>query len=78
LLQKPLDGGNTPNGIDVVTSEQLYLSTQLTLVTARATRFMDAVALFQALGGGWWNRADAEEAGARTMDAVVRSPPPRP
>jgi Outer membrane efflux protein len=52
LSERPLDGGNTPSGIDVVTSEQLYLSTQLTLVTARATRYMDAVALFQALGGG--------------------------
>jgi NodT family efflux transporter outer membrane factor (OMF) lipoprotein len=78
LSEKPLDGGNTPSGIDVVTSEQLYLSTQLSLVTARATRYMDAVALFQALGGGWWNRADVEEAGARAMEAVVRPPPQRP
>jgi NodT family efflux transporter outer membrane factor (OMF) lipoprotein len=42
-----------PSGIDVVTSEQLYLATRLSLVTARAARYMDVVALFQALGGGW-------------------------
>ena len=61
-----------PSGIDVVTSEQLYLATRLSLVTARAARYMDVVALFQALGGGWWNRADAEESGLR-LDAGAPS-----
>jgi len=28
----------------------------LARVQAQATRFGDTVALFQALGGGWWNR----------------------
>jgi len=28
------------------------------LVQARAARFADTAALFQALGGGWWNRSD--------------------
>jgi outer membrane protein TolC len=27
-------------------------------VQARANRFADTAALFEALGGGWWNRAD--------------------
>ena len=27
-------------------------------VQAQAARFADTAALFQALGGGWWNRAD--------------------
>jgi Outer membrane efflux protein len=49
-----------PSGIDVVASEQLYLATRLSLVTARAARYMDVVALFQALGGGWWNRTDVQ------------------
>ena len=31
---------------------------QLSLVQAEAQRYADTVALFQALGGGWWNRAD--------------------
>jgi outer membrane protein TolC len=29
------------------------------LVKARAQRFADTAALFQALGGGWWNRNGA-------------------
>jgi hypothetical protein len=28
-------------------------------VKARAQRYADTAALFQALGGGWWNRSDA-------------------
>jgi len=51
-----------PTGIDVLTSEQLYLSTRLSRITATASRYADVVALFQALGGGWWNRFDVEEA----------------
>jgi len=47
-----------PSGIDLVTSEQIYLATRLSFVQAEATRYMDVVALFQALGGGWWNRDD--------------------
>ena len=29
---------------------------QAATMTARADRLADTVALFQALGGGWWNR----------------------
>jgi outer membrane protein TolC len=29
---------------------------QIVLIQAQATRYTDAAALFQALGGGWWNR----------------------
>jgi outer membrane protein TolC len=28
------------------------------LIQAQANRHADTAALFQALGGGWWNRAD--------------------
>jgi NodT family efflux transporter outer membrane factor (OMF) lipoprotein len=54
------DGEGEKSGSDVLNAEQLYLSAQLTLVQAEAARFSDVVALFQALGGGWWNRFDAE------------------
>jgi outer membrane protein TolC len=52
--------GDDKSGSDVLTAEQLYLAAQLTLVQAVATRYSDVVALFQALGGGWWNRSDTE------------------
>ena len=28
------------------------------MVQAQANRYADTAALFQALGGGWWNRAE--------------------
>jgi len=31
-------------------------------VQAQAARLADSAALFQALGGGWWNRASAAAA----------------
>ncbi|MDX2027642.1 MAG: efflux transporter outer membrane subunit [Alphaproteobacteria bacterium] len=38
-------------------AQQAEQQTQIALVQARALRFADTAALFQALGGGWWNRA---------------------
>src|SRR5215813_9665583 len=37
-------------------SQQAYQQTLITRVQAQANRFADTAALFQALGGGWWNR----------------------
>jgi NodT family efflux transporter outer membrane factor (OMF) lipoprotein len=51
-------GGNTY--LNVLTAEQTDQSARLTLVGAQAARFTDSVALFQALGGGWWNRSDVD------------------
>jgi len=40
-------------------AQRTLLSTRTALVQARAARFTDTAALFQALGGGWWNSSDA-------------------
>jgi NodT family efflux transporter outer membrane factor (OMF) lipoprotein len=42
--------------VQVLTAEQSYQTAAVALVKARALRFADTAALFQALGGGWWNR----------------------
>jgi NodT family efflux transporter outer membrane factor (OMF) lipoprotein len=42
--------------VQVLAAEQSYQSAAIALVKARAQRFADTAALFQALGGGWWNR----------------------
>ena len=39
-------------------AEISYQQALLSLVQAQATRFGDTVALYQALGGGWWHRED--------------------
>lgn len=46
------------NFIFLLTAEQAYQQAVLNLVQARANRLADTAALFQSLGGGWWNRVD--------------------
>ena len=42
--------------IALLLAEQSVQQASLASVQARTNRLSDAVALFQALGGGWWNR----------------------
>jgi NodT family efflux transporter outer membrane factor (OMF) lipoprotein len=44
--------------LGVLNAQQTYQQAVLSLVQAKAARYADTVALFQALGGGWWNRGD--------------------
>ncbi len=44
--------------LQVLAAEQTYQTAAVALVKARAQRYADTAALFQALGGGWWNRSD--------------------
>jgi NodT family efflux transporter outer membrane factor (OMF) lipoprotein len=46
----------------LLSAEQTYLQAQINLAQAQSNRFSDTAALFQALGGGWWHRADFVEA----------------
>jgi outer membrane protein TolC len=39
----------------LLSAEQAYQQAVINLVQAQANRFSDTAALFQALGGGWWN-----------------------
>ena len=51
--QLALGDGTT---LSILFNEQLYQQAKLNLIQAQANRLSDTVALFQALGGGWWNR----------------------
>src|SRR5580658_860164 len=42
--------------VAVLNAEQAYRQAELALVQAQANRYSDTAGLFQALGGGWWNR----------------------
>ena len=44
------------NGLAVLTAQQAYQQAVIARVQAQAARFGDTAALFQALGGGWWNQ----------------------
>jgi NodT family efflux transporter outer membrane factor (OMF) lipoprotein len=56
LAQKQLDAGNA-NALLMLTAQQTYLQARIQVVQAQAARLTDTAALFQSLGGGWWNRA---------------------
>ena len=42
--------------LTLLNAETTYQQSLLTRVQAQASRYGDTIALFQALGGGWWNR----------------------
>jgi NodT family efflux transporter outer membrane factor (OMF) lipoprotein len=42
----------------LLNAQNSYQQALLAVVQAQAARYADTAALFQALGGGWWNRAD--------------------
>jgi outer membrane protein TolC len=44
------------SNVAVLIAEQAYQQAELNLIQAQANRYSDTAALFQALGGGWWNR----------------------
>lgn len=44
--------------LTVLGAEQAYQQARIALVQAKANRYLDTAALFQALGGGWWHQSE--------------------
>jgi outer membrane protein TolC len=59
LVRRQIEQGQVSLPI-LLTVQQAYLQTSLARVQAQAAILADTVALFQALGGGWWNRWEAQ------------------
>ena len=57
LIQRQYDAGAV-NYVSLLTAQQLYQQARIAYVRALASRYTDTITLFQALGGGWWNRQD--------------------
>lgn len=57
ISQAQFKGGST-TFITVINAEQTLLTARVNRVKAQAARYSDSVALYQSLGGGWWNRFD--------------------
>jgi NodT family efflux transporter outer membrane factor (OMF) lipoprotein len=55
LTRRQMETGYV-NYLILLSAETAYQQALLNRVQAQATRYGDSVALFQALGGGWWNR----------------------
>ena len=46
------------NALTLLTAEETYQQALVALLQARTNRYGDTAALYQALGGGWWNRSE--------------------
>ncbi|HUI45387.1 MAG TPA: efflux transporter outer membrane subunit [Nitrospirota bacterium] len=55
LTQKQFQLGGV-SYLSLLNAERQYQQTRIGLIQAQAARYADTAALFQALGGGWWNR----------------------
>ncbi|MCO6188444.1 efflux transporter outer membrane subunit [Rhizobium sp. L1K21] len=60
MAQSQYDAGAV-NYTAVLNALQTYQNAVILRVQAQAARYTDTVALYQALGGGWWNRNDETE-----------------
>lgn len=50
--------------LTLLNAQRTWQQARISLVQAQANRYADTAALFQALGGGWWHRADVTVADA--------------
>jgi outer membrane protein TolC len=57
LTRRQLEAGYV-NYLALLSAETAYSQALLARVQAQATRYGDTIALFQALGGGWWHRKE--------------------
>jgi NodT family efflux transporter outer membrane factor (OMF) lipoprotein len=63
----------------LLAAEQNHQIAVINLIQAQSNRFGDTAALYQALGGGWWNRKDVAEKDASEKAETASSgtqPPP--
>jgi efflux transporter, outer membrane factor (OMF) lipoprotein, NodT family len=56
--------------LSLLSAEQADQQAQIALVQAQANRYADTAALFQALGGGWWHRAEPGQADSIKTDSI--------
>jgi outer membrane protein TolC len=64
IARKQQELGDT-SYLELLNAEQTYQQAVIVLIQARANRYADTAALFQALGGGWWNRTENDQATAQ-------------
>jgi NodT family efflux transporter outer membrane factor (OMF) lipoprotein len=57
IAQQRLELGDV-SYLELINAEQTYQQAKINLIQTLANRYADTAALFQALGGGWWNRSD--------------------
>jgi NodT family efflux transporter outer membrane factor (OMF) lipoprotein len=75
LAQQQITAGNA-NILYLLNAQITYEQAVLALVQAQAQRLSDTAALYQALGGGWWNRSDLPtDEGKNALTTLVTNKP---
>lgn len=72
IARRRLELGDTTY-VFVLIAELTYQQALLTRIQAQANRLTNTAALFQALGGGWWNRGESDGPAGRPARCL---PPP--
>ncbi len=57
--------------LSVLTAQTQYQTAVIGLIRARAARYSDTVALYVALGGGWWNRDDVPKPPEKLLRSLL-------
>jgi NodT family efflux transporter outer membrane factor (OMF) lipoprotein len=78
IVRKQAEFGQV-NTLAILNAQSTYLTASVTRIQALANRYADTAALFQALGGGWWNRNDVPLREPLNLADVLRftEPPPK-
>ncbi len=73
-----LTGRQHANGyldrLALINAQQTYRQAELNFAQAQASRLGDTAALFQALGGGWWNKKGATTERVVALEDALRTP----
>ncbi|MBV8165859.1 MAG: efflux transporter outer membrane subunit, partial [Alphaproteobacteria bacterium] len=75
LTREQLNNGYV-NYLTLIGAELTYQQALLSLIQAQGMRFGDTAALFQALGGGWWNRKETDPSMAKMAPVAAAVPAP--
>lgn len=73
LSQRQVQAGYAGQ-LSLLSAEQAYQQARIALVQAQANRYADTVALFQALGGGWWHSTDLNRVDPKSADLKQADP----
>lgn len=60
--------------LQLLEAQRAYAQTRIDLVQAQVARYSDTVALFQALGGGWWNQSAMADVSHPGSQGVIERP----
>jgi outer membrane protein TolC len=60
--------------LQLLDAQRTYQQTRISLVQAQAARFADTAALFQALGGSWWNEGALADISRPGTEAAIDRP----